>query len=102
MWKRLREWRLARARAARMETPAAPDPPAPDPEIIEKFAKETHDLDSTRKSVEEAASVTTGLWLSYLFVLVYIGIAAGAVTHKDLFLENPVKLPFVSDVPCAP
>jgi hypothetical protein len=74
-------------------------PPAPDPEIIEKFAKETHDLDATRKSVEEAASVTTALWLSYLFVLVYIGIAAGAVTHKDLFLENPVKLPFVSDVP---
>ena len=37
--------------------------------------------------------------MSYLFVLVYIAIAAGAVTHKDLFLENPVKLPFVSDVP---
>ena len=29
----------------------------------------------------------------------YIGIAAGAVTHKDLLLESPVKLPFLSDVP---
>jgi uncharacterized protein YjbI with pentapeptide repeats len=28
-------------------------------------------------------------------VLFYIGIAAGAVTHKDLLLENPVKLPFL-------
>jgi hypothetical protein len=37
-----------------------------------------------------------GLWLSYLFVLFYIGIAAGAVTHKDLLLENPVKLPFLN------
>jgi uncharacterized protein YjbI with pentapeptide repeats len=99
MWKRLREWWLSLAGAVRMETPAAPDPPAPNPELIEKFAKQAHDLDATRKSVEDAASVTNGLWLSYLFVLVYIGIAAGAVTHKDLFLENPVKLPFVSDVP---
>ncbi|HEY8006697.1 MAG TPA: pentapeptide repeat-containing protein [Methylocella sp.] len=66
---------------------------------IEKFAEQAHDLEAARGSVGEAASVTTGLWLSYLFVLVYIAIAAGAVTHKDLFLENPVKLPFVSDVP---
>jgi uncharacterized protein YjbI with pentapeptide repeats len=70
---------------------------APDP--IKKFAQKAHDLDAARKSVEDAASVTTGLWLSYLFLLVYIGIAVGAVTHKDLFLEKPVKLPFVSDVP---
>jgi hypothetical protein len=66
---------------------------APDP--IKKFAQKAHDLDAARKSVEDAASVTTGLWLSYLFLLVYIGIAVGAVTHKDLFLEKPVKLPFV-------
>ncbi len=100
MSKRLREMRLSRARAARVETPAAPDPPAPDPEIIEKFAKQAHDLDAVRKSVEDAASVSAGLWLSYLFVLLYIGIAAGAVTHRDLLLESPVKLPFLSvDLP---
>ena len=37
-----------------------------------------------------------GLWLSYLFVLFYFAIAAGAVTHRDLLLENPVKLPFLN------
>jgi len=37
-----------------------------------------------------------GLWLSYLFVLFYFAIAAGAVTHRDLPLENPVKLPFLN------
>jgi hypothetical protein len=89
MSKRLREWRLSRARAARAESPAAP----PDP--IEKFAKEAHDLDALRKTVEDAAAVSAGFWLSYLFVLFYIAIAAGAVTHKDLLLENPVKLPFL-------
>ena len=36
------------------------------------------------------------MWLSYLFVLFYLAIAAGAVTHGDLFFENPVKLPFLN------
>ena len=93
MSKRLREWRLSRARSARAEKPAAPPDPA------EKFGKEAHDLDALRKTVEDAAAVSAGFWLSYLFVLFYIAIAAGAVTHKDLLLENPVKLPFLSDVP---
>jgi hypothetical protein len=88
MSKRLREWRLSRARA-RVEKPADPDPD-------EKLAKQAHDLDALRKTVEDAAAVSAGFWLSYLFVLFYIGIAAGAVTHKDLLLENPVKLPFLN------
>jgi hypothetical protein len=91
MSKRLREWRLSRARVAREDKPAAS--PA------EKFAEKAHDLDAVRKSVEDAAVVSAGLWLSYLFVLFYIGIAVGGVTHKDLLLESPVKLPFLSDVP---
>jgi hypothetical protein len=48
------------------------------------------------KSVEDAAAISGGLWLSYLFALFYIGIAAGGVTHKDLLLENAVKLPFLN------
>jgi hypothetical protein len=60
------------ARAARAEQPAAPANP------IEKFAKEAYDLDAVRKSVEDAA----------------------AVTHRDLLLESPVKLPFLGvDLP---
>lgn len=94
MSKRLREMRLARVRAARAEEPAG----RPDP--IEPFAKKADDLDAARKSVEDAASISGGLWLSYLFTLFYIGIAAGAVTHVDLLLENRVKLPFLQvDLP---
>ena len=79
MSKRLREMRLSRARA-RAEKPAAP----PDP--IEKFAGKAHEL-AVLKTVEHAATVSAGFWLSYLIVLFYIGIAAGAVTHKDLLLD---------------
>jgi hypothetical protein len=60
------------------------------------IAAKADDLEAIRKAVEDAASVGGGLWLSYLFVLFYIAIAAGAVTHADLLLENPVKLPFLN------
>ncbi|HUI19819.1 MAG TPA: pentapeptide repeat-containing protein [Methylocella sp.] len=103
MSRRLREMRLSRARARR----PAPEPPSPAlrpfvtpqnpaaPEQPEKFTEEAQDLDAIRKSVEDAAAVSAGVWLSYLFALFYIGIAAGAVTHTDLLLGRAVNLPFL-------
>jgi uncharacterized protein YjbI with pentapeptide repeats len=60
------------------------------------FAAKATDLQALRDAVVDAAGVGTGLWLSYLFVLFYFAVAAGAVTHRDLLLENPVKLPFLN------
>ena len=65
-------------------------------DLIKALAEKAHDLDAVRKSVEDAASVSGTLWFSYLFALFYIGIAAGGVTHKDLLLNNAVKLPFLN------
>jgi hypothetical protein len=83
--------------------------PSPEPETSAPTAsasKPTHkdektdDLEAIKKAVDDAASVGGGLWLSYLGFLFYLAIAAGAVTHADLFLENPVKLPFLNvDLP---
>jgi uncharacterized protein YjbI with pentapeptide repeats len=56
----------------------------------------SQDLDAIRKSVEDAATVGAGLWLSYLFLTFYFAVAAGAITHVDLLLENAVKLPFLN------
>jgi hypothetical protein len=86
--RRLRERRLSRL-AERGDKPTRPHP-------LAKFADKAHDLDLVRKSVDDAASVSAGLWLSYLFALFYIGIATGGVTHADLLLENPVRLPFLN------
>jgi hypothetical protein len=88
---RLRAWRLARA-ARRAERQAPPSAAADLPAIAAK----ADDLEEIKKAVEDAASVSGGLWLSYLFVLSYIAIAAGAVTHEDLLLERAVKLPFLN------
>jgi hypothetical protein len=66
------------------------------PPLIPTIAAEADDVAVMRKVVEDTAAVSGGLWFSYLFVLFYLGIAAGAVTHSDLLLRNPVKLPFLS------
>jgi hypothetical protein len=86
----------AESRAA--SPPAGPKAPAPSPSPpdLTDFAKKADDLEAIKKAVDDAASVGGGLWLSYLFVLFYLAVAAGAVTHADLFLENPVKLPFLN------
>jgi hypothetical protein len=60
------------------------------------FAAKATDLDALRTAVVDAAGVGYGLWFSYLFALLYFAIAVGAVTHRDLLLESPVKLPFLN------
>src|SRR6266446_4372199 len=64
------------------------------------FAAKATDLDALRGAVIDAAGVGAGLWFSYLFVLFYLAVAAGGVTHRDLFFESPVRLPFLNvDLP---
>jgi hypothetical protein len=63
---------------------------------IEELIEKAHDFDGVRKSVEDAASVSGALWFSYLFALFYFCIAAAGVTHTDLLLDSPVKLPFLN------
>jgi uncharacterized protein YjbI with pentapeptide repeats len=60
------------------------------------FAAKAKDPGALRDAVVDAARVGAGLWISYLFALFYFAIAAGAVTHRDLLLESPVKLPFLN------
>jgi uncharacterized protein YjbI with pentapeptide repeats len=75
------------------------DPPAAaseteDPEA--KFAAKARDIGSLLQAVADAAKVGSALWLSYIFLLAFLLVAVGSVTHRDLFLENPVALPFLS------
>ena len=76
---------------------AAPMPPARKPPPL---AEKSDDLESLRTAVVDAAGVGFGIWITYLGTLFYLAIAAGGVTHKDLFFELPVKLPFLNvDLP---
>ena len=77
------------------EEPPLAEPPSPGASKPPALAAKADDLEAIRSAVVDAAGVSAGLWLSYLFVLFYLLIAAGGVTHRDLFLENPIKLPFL-------
>jgi uncharacterized protein YjbI with pentapeptide repeats len=76
-----------------LETPSALSTPTSD---LPPIAEDADDLRMIKQAVGDAASIGGALWLSYLFVLFYFAVATGAVTHADLFLENPVKLPFLN------
>lgn len=60
------------------------------------FASKADDLEALKKSVEDAAIVGGGLWLSYLFGMLYTAVSAGGVKHVDLLLDKAVNLPFLN------
>ena len=68
--------------------------------VLPALAAKADDLEAIRNAVVDAAGAAVGIWLSYLLTLFYLLIAAAGVTHRDLFFENPVKLPFLNvDLP---
>ncbi len=67
-------------------------PPPPSAAVL---AEKVYSLDALRTAVDDAAKASGPLWVSYILALFYFLIAAGGVTHKDMFLERPVKLPFL-------
>jgi uncharacterized protein YjbI with pentapeptide repeats len=94
---RRRSQRLARAKRRREEIRSEA---GDDSHGLPPIAKDAHDLRAIRQAVDDAAAVSATLWFSYIFVTFYIAVAAGAVTHEDLLLERPVKLPFLNiDLP---
>jgi uncharacterized protein YjbI with pentapeptide repeats len=57
---------------------------------------QSEDLGEARKALESAANIARGLWLTFLSLVVYLIIAVGSVTHRNLFLETPVRLPLLN------
>lgn len=53
------------------------------------------ELDPVRTAIIDAASVSGGLWISFVAMLFYLLVAVGSVTYVDLFLESSVKLPIL-------
>ena len=80
--------RRLRALEARLGEAAS----APGEATLPAFASKAEDLEALKKAVDDAAAVGGGLWLSYLLALFYLMVAAGSVTHADLFFEKPINL----------
>jgi hypothetical protein len=58
------------------------------------------DLGELQKALNEAAGKASVLWTTFITFQLYLAIAFGSVTHRDLFLENSIKLPLLNvDLP---
>jgi hypothetical protein len=67
---------VERGTESRLPEPQSPESSATTHDLPD-FAKKADDLEAIKKAVDDAASVGGGLWLSYLFVLFYLAVAAG-------------------------
>src|SRR5215469_1402890 len=57
-------------------------------------------LGELQKALNEAAGKASVLWTTFITFQLYLAIAFGSVTHRDLFLETPIKLPLLNvDLP---
>ena len=58
--------------------------------------EQAEDLGEARKALDSAVNIARGLWFTFLSLSAYLIIAVGSVTHRDLFLETPVRLPLLN------
>ena len=54
------------------------------------------DVEALEKSVNESAVRVSSIWVSFLFFGLYLIVAAGGTTHRQLLLEEPIKMPVLS------
>jgi uncharacterized protein YjbI with pentapeptide repeats len=65
------------------------------PDNIDPF-----DVEALGEAVNDSASRVSTIWVSFLIFSLYLLIAASTVTHRQLFLADPVKLPVLNiDLP---
>src|SRR5215813_10377338 len=58
------------------------------------------DVTALERSLNDSATRVSTIWVSFLIFGLYLVIAAGTVTHRQLLLEEPVKLPVLNiDLP---
>jgi len=54
------------------------------------------DVEALETSLNDSATRVSALWISFLIFGLYLVIAAGTVTHRQLLLEDPIKLPVLN------
>ncbi|HVR57210.1 MAG TPA: pentapeptide repeat-containing protein [Pseudolabrys sp.] len=58
------------------------------------------DIVALERSLNDCATRVSTIWVSYLIFALYLLIATGTATHRQLFLEEPLKLPALNiDLP---
>jgi uncharacterized protein YjbI with pentapeptide repeats len=58
------------------------------------------DVGALERAVNDSAGRVSGIWLSFVVFSAYLAAAASMITHRQIFLEEPIKLPTINiDLP---
>jgi uncharacterized protein YjbI with pentapeptide repeats len=58
------------------------------------------DVGELQRALNDAAAKSSVLWTAFITFELYLAIAFGSVTHRNLFLEDPIRLPVLNvDLP---
>ena len=58
------------------------------------------DVGALERSVNDSAGRVSGIWLSFVAFTAYLAAAASMISHRQIFLEEPIKLPTINiDLP---
>ncbi|HXO70631.1 MAG TPA: pentapeptide repeat-containing protein [Bradyrhizobium sp.] len=58
------------------------------------------DVDELQRSVNDSATRVSTIWLAFVAFSAYLAAAASNISHRQLFLEEPIKLPTINiDLP---
>ncbi len=64
------------------------------------MSSDAFNIDSLQAALNDAAGKASILWTTFITFEVFLVIAFGSVTHRDLFLNTPIKLPLLNvDLP---
>jgi hypothetical protein len=58
------------------------------------------DVEALEKALNDSASRVSAIWITFIVFGLYLVITAGTITHRQLLVEDPVKLPVLNiDLP---
>ncbi|MGZ5127733.1 MAG: hypothetical protein ACXWC1_33620, partial [Burkholderiales bacterium] len=58
------------------------------------------DVGALERSVNDSAGRVSGIWLSFVAFSAYVAATASMISHRQIFLEDPIKLPTLNiDLP---
>jgi uncharacterized protein YjbI with pentapeptide repeats len=61
---------------------------------------DSFDIGALEKAVNDSAGRVSGIWLSFVAFSAYLAAAASMISHRQMFLEEPIKLPTINiDLP---
>lgn len=60
------------------------------------MSSEARDIGLLQGALNDAAGKASVLWTTFISYQLYLAIALGSVTHRNLFLEDPIRLPLLN------